>query len=166
MRTTECLEEELFRQHQETIMKGLPDLVMNYPDSKDILRTLFEIVEQTQLLPKLVEAWRKFITETGQKHLNMVKKDSAETKVYQVMEEIFWLKKRTDCVLQDCFNDKRALKLEAKSSFEHIFNEQNRSDRSAKLLASYINFRLTNSDETDAGSILIDSTLILSLFRA
>ena len=82
------------------------------------------------------------------------------------MEEIVWLKKRADCILQDCFNDKRALKLESKSSFEFIFNEQNRSDRSAKLLASYINYRLTNAQQADAGGILIDSGLILSLFRA
>ena len=45
LRTTECLEEELFRQHQETIMKGLPELISNYPSSKDTLKTLFEIVE-------------------------------------------------------------------------------------------------------------------------
>ena len=82
------------------------------------------------------------------------------------MEEIVWLKKRADCILQDCFNDKRALKLESKSSFEFIFNEQNRSDRSSKLLASYINYRLTNAQQADAGGILIDSGLILSLFRA
>ena len=82
------------------------------------------------------------------------------------MEEIVWLKKRADCILQDCFNDKRALKMESKSSFEFIFNEQNRSDRSSKLLASYINYRLTNAQEADAGGILIDSGLILSLFRA
>ena len=88
LRTTECLEEELFRQHQKTIFEGLPDLMMKYPQSQTILRTLFEITEQTQLLPQLAAAWRKFIIETGQKHLSIIKKDTAEKKVYQVIREI------------------------------------------------------------------------------
>jgi len=39
------LEEELFKAHQETIMKDLPKLIKNFPESQETLKTLFEIVE-------------------------------------------------------------------------------------------------------------------------
>ena len=65
LRATECLEEELFRQHQETIMKGLSELIASYPSSADTLKTLFEIVEQTEMMPRMVTAWRKYITDVG-----------------------------------------------------------------------------------------------------
>ena len=57
-------------------------------------------------------------------------------------------------MLQECFNDKRVLKMEAKASFESIFNEQNRSDRSAKLLASYLNYRLSHSEEANSRALM------------
>ena len=80
-------------------MKGLPELITSYLSSKDTLRTLFEIVEQTEMVPRMVTAWRKYITDAGQKQLAQVKRDTAEKKLYAVMDEIFKLKTLTDQVL-------------------------------------------------------------------
>jgi len=41
----ECLEEELFKSHLETIIKDLPIMIKDFPSSAETLRTLFEIVE-------------------------------------------------------------------------------------------------------------------------
>jgi len=47
----DCLEEELFKAHQETIIRDLPAMIRDFPRSAETLRTLFEIVEQTELTP-------------------------------------------------------------------------------------------------------------------
>ena len=70
------------------------------------------------MMPRMVTAWRKYITDSGQKQLATVKKDSAEKKLYLVMDEIFKLKTLSDRVLQDCFETRKVLKLEQKSAFE------------------------------------------------
>lgn len=45
LKAIECLEDELFKAHQEPIIKDLPQMIRDFPDSGDTLRTFFEIVE-------------------------------------------------------------------------------------------------------------------------
>ena len=128
-------------------MKGLPELIASYPSSADTLKTLFEIVEQTEMMPKMVAAWRKYITDVGQKQLALVKKDSPEKKLYLIMDEIFKLKTLTDRILQDCFESRKVLKVEQKRAFEQVLNDKGQHDKSAQLLALYINYRLTHEKD-------------------
>ena len=44
-KAVECLEEELFKAHQDAIIKDLPTMINDFPRSADTLRTLFEIIE-------------------------------------------------------------------------------------------------------------------------
>ena len=60
-----CLEEELFKAHQDTIIKDLPTMVNEFPRSAETLRTLFEIIEQTDLTRNLSKAFGAFISKTG-----------------------------------------------------------------------------------------------------
>mgnify|MGYP001009358614 CR=1 FL=1 len=44
MKIVECLEATLFGQHQATILKSLPALLLDYPKHSSALQTLFEFV--------------------------------------------------------------------------------------------------------------------------
>ena len=77
-KAVECLEEELFKAHQETIIKDLPAMIRDYPRSGEILRTLFEIIEQTELTGNLSKAFGAYIVDTGLELLSKVKSSMGE----------------------------------------------------------------------------------------
>jgi len=44
-KAVDCLEEELFKAHQDAIIKDLPAMIRDFPRSSESLKTLFEIIE-------------------------------------------------------------------------------------------------------------------------
>jgi len=131
LKVIECLEEELFKSHQETIIKDLPIMIKDYPNSVETLRTLFEIVEQTELIRNLSKAFGAYIVDAGLELLSKVKSSMDEATLSGFIEKIIELKLRTDSVLEDCFKERKILKQEQVTAFKQFLNHENASDRNA-----------------------------------
>ncbi len=60
-KVVDCLEEELFKAHLDTIIKDLPAMIKDFPRSAESLRTLYEIIEQTEQQDQLKKAFGAYI---------------------------------------------------------------------------------------------------------
>ena len=92
IKAVECLEEQLFKAHQDTIIKDLPVLVADFPRSAETLRTLFEIIEQTDLMNNLSKAFGAYIVNTGLQILSTVKSFMDEQTLVGYIEKIIQMR--------------------------------------------------------------------------
>ena len=92
LQVVECLEEELFKAHIDTIIKDLPQMIRDFPRSAETLRTLYEIIEQTDLITGLSKTFGAYISDTGLKILSNVKSTMNEKELASFVDQIIELK--------------------------------------------------------------------------
>lgn len=109
-KAVDCLEEELFKSHSDVIIKDVPVLVKDFPQSAETLRTLFEIIQQTDLTKKFANAFGAYINQTGLDTLNKVQSSMNEQTLSSYIDQIIALRVQTDAVLRECFKDLPLLK--------------------------------------------------------
>ena len=85
-------------------------MIRDYPQSAETLRTLFEIIEQTDLTRNLSKAFGTYINNTGNEILNSVKSSMDEKTLVSFIDKIITLKVQTDSLLLSCFKARKMFK--------------------------------------------------------
>ena len=116
-------------------------MIRDFPRSSESLKTLFEIIEQTELQDQFKIALKSYIQKTGVELLAQVKTTMDEATLANYIQQIIDLKIKTSQVMFECFKDRKALRQEQIQAFKEFLNFEGTSDRNAQLLAVYINWQ-------------------------
>ena len=92
--------------HEEILKSGLASL-LNQRNYKCIV-LLYSYMTDSELLPKMKDAWAKYIYEKGMYYLKNIK--PTRESVMDVVGQIIDLKILTDQVIEDCFQNDLALR--------------------------------------------------------